>query len=100
MVFTLHKYVLFFQVLCKHPQVLQTAEELNIYFYSAKNGERFVSNNQIAFAYTNNIQNFSFQSHLTETLPYPFNEELQGIANSSGVPLGNSLQCFVNIMEN
>uniref|UniRef100_A0A8B9DSU3 Acid ceramidase n=1 Tax=Anser cygnoides TaxID=8845 RepID=A0A8B9DSU3_ANSCY len=28
------------------------------------------------------------ESHLTETLPYPFNEELQGIANSSGVPLG------------
>uniref|UniRef100_A0A8V0YUU0 Acid ceramidase n=1 Tax=Gallus gallus TaxID=9031 RepID=A0A8V0YUU0_CHICK len=27
-------------------------------------------------------------SHLTDTLPYPFNEELQGIANSSGIPLG------------
>ncbi|NWV61347.1 ASAH1 ceramidase, partial [Malurus elegans] len=27
-------------------------------------------------------------AHLTATLPYPFNEELQGIANSSGIPLG------------
>ncbi|NWH78734.1 ASAH1 ceramidase, partial [Piaya cayana] len=27
-------------------------------------------------------------AHLTATLPYPFNEELQGIANASGIPLG------------
>ncbi|NWH23477.1 ASAH1 ceramidase, partial [Grus americana] len=27
-------------------------------------------------------------ARLTATLPYPFNEELQGIANSSGIPLG------------
>ncbi|PKU29507.1 acid ceramidase [Limosa lapponica baueri] len=35
-------------------------------------------------------------AHLTATLPYPFNEELQGIANSSGIPLGNSFQHFIN----
>lgn len=50
--------------------------------------------------YTNNIQNISFQAHLTATLPYPFNEELQGIANSSGIPLGNSFQHFIDVVEN
>lgn len=39
-------YVLFFQVLYKHPEVLQTAEELNTQFYSAQEvptGKRFLS---------------------------------------------------------
>lgn len=92
------------QVHYKHPQVLQAAGEWNTQFNSCEKhepiGERFVLSNKIALTYTNNIQNFSFQAHLTATLPYPFSEELQGIANSSGIPLGNNYKHFINVVEN
>lgn len=31
---------------------------------------------------------FYFQAPLVDTLPFPFNEELKGIADVSGLPLG------------
>lgn len=31
-----------------------------------------------------------FQPLVVDTLPYPFNEEIKGIASASGVPLGQS----------
>lgn len=41
------------------------------------------------------VNNFiGLQPLMVDTLPYPFNEEIKGIATVSGVPLGKNFNLF------
>lgn len=42
---------------------------------------------------------FVFQPLMVDTLPYPFNEEIKGIATASGVPLGKNIHRAASVIS-